>query len=240
MSRSGGEPDERWTEVDGYFTDLLLGSDPALEAALAASEAAGLPSIQVSAPYGKMLHLLARAVGAKRILEIGTLGGYSAIWLARALPPDGVLTTLELDPKHAEVATANLERAGMAATTAARSPRVEVRIGRAADTLRSLIAAGTKPYDMVFIDADKPSYPEYLELSLRLSRVGTLIVADNVVRKGAVIDAASEDENVRAMRRFHEQLAADKRVSATAVQTVGAKGYDGFALAVVVAEAAPS
>lgn len=227
MSRSGGVPDETWTAVDDYLGGLLVEEDPALQAALDASAAAGLPSIQVSATHGKMLHVLARAIGARRILEIGTLGGYSAIWLARALPKDGRLTTLELDPKHASVAGKNLARVGVGA-------RVEIMVGRAVDTLRELVAAGTPPYDMVFIDADKPSYPDYFDLSLQLSRPGTLIVADNVVRRGAVLDPKSDDANVQGMRRFHERLAAERRVAATAIQTVGTKGYDGFALAVVV------
>ena len=226
MSRSGGEPEERWTGVDRYVTDLLLGADPALDAALEASAAAGLPDIQVSAPYGKMLHLLARAARARRILEIGTLGGYSAIWLARALPPDGRLVTLEVDPKHAEVARGNLERAGL-------GDRVEVHVGPALETLRGLASEGAEPFDMVFIDADKPGYPDYLELSLQLSRAGTVIVADNVIRRGDILDGSSGDPNVQAMRRFHERLASEKRISATAVQTVGGKGYDGFVLAVV-------
>ena len=226
MSRSGGEPEERWTGVDRYVTDLLLGADPALDAALEASAAAGLPDIQVSAPYGKMLHLLARAARARRILEIGTLGGYSAIWLARALPADGRLVTCELDPKHAEVARGNLERAGL-------GDRVEVHVGPALETLRELASEGAEPFDMVFIDADKPGYPDYLELSLQLSRAGTVIVADNVIRRGDILDGSSGDPNVQAMRRFHERLASEKRISATAVQTVGGKGYDGFVLAVV-------
>ncbi|OGO73931.1 MAG: methyltransferase [Chloroflexi bacterium RIFCSPLOWO2_12_FULL_71_12] len=226
MSRSGGEPEERWTGIDRYVTDLLLGADPALDAALEASAAAGLPDIQVSAPYGKMLHLLARAARARRILEIGTLGGYSAIWLARALPADGRLVTCELDPRHAEVARGNLERAGL-------GDRVEVHVGPALETLRGLASEGAEPFDMVFIDADKPGYPDYLELSLQLSRAGTVIVADNVIRRGDILDGSSGDPNVQAMRRFHERLASEKRISATAVQTVGGKGYDGFVLAVV-------
>jgi predicted O-methyltransferase YrrM len=229
MSRSVGEPDDRWTVVDRYITDLLHEPDPDLDAALEASAAASLPSIQVSAAHGKMLHLLARASGARRILEIGTLGGYSAIWLARALPTDGRLVTLELDPKHAEVARANLERAGLARMT-------EVRVGRAVDSLRQLVAEGGAPFDLIFIDADKPSYPEYLEWSLKLARRGTLIVADNVVRRGAVVDASSADPNVQGMRRFYDRLASEKRLSATAIQTVGTKGYDGFALALVTAD----
>lgn len=226
MTSSGGVPDDTWAAVDDHFGRLLVGEDEALRAALDASAAAGLPDIQVSATHGKMLHVLARALGAKRILEIGTLGGYSAIWLARALPPGGRLVTLELDPKHAEVARANLARAGVGDVS-------EVRVGRAVDSLRTLASERAAPFDMVFIDADKPSYPDYLELSIALSRSGTLIVADNVVRRGAILDAKSEDANVRGMRRFHERLASEKRVAATAVQTVGVKGYDGFALAVV-------
>ncbi|HEX6532980.1 MAG TPA: O-methyltransferase [Gemmatimonadaceae bacterium] len=215
-----------WTAVDDYFGSLLLPPDEALDKALEAAAAAGLPSIQVTPSEGKMLHLLARMRGARRILEIGTLGGYSTIWLARALPPGGRLITLEIDPRHAEVARANLERAGV-------SGSVELRLGRALDTLPGIAAEGVSPFDFVFIDADKPSIPEYFEWSLRLTRPGSVIVVDNVVRGGAVADAASTDENVRGVRRFAEKLAAEPRVSATVVQTVGGKGYDGFALALV-------
>ena len=218
----------KWTAVDRYITDLFIGPDAALDAALAASEAAGLPAIQVSPPQGKFLYLLALATGAKRILEIGTLGGYSTIWLARALPRDGTakLITLESEPRHAQVARANIAGAGLAEV-------VDLRLGRALDTLPKLEAEKAGPFDLIFLDADKVSYPQYLEWSLKLSRPGTLILADNVVRKGQVIDAASADANVRAVRRFNELVAADKRLEATAVQTVGGKGYDGFAMVLV-------
>ena len=219
---------ETWTAVDGYITDLLVGSDPALDGALAASAAAGLPAIAVSAPQGKLLAILARAQRARTILEIGTLGGYSTIWLARALPPGGRLVTLELDPKHAAVARENLARAGL-------SQLVELRLGPASDSLRGLLAEGRGPFDFIFIDADKPGYPGYFELALRLSAPGTLIVADNVVRDGAVADPDSPDPNVQAVRRYNALLAAEPRVTATVLQTVGSKGYDGFAIALVSA-----
>ena len=219
---------DRWSAVDEYLCSQLVPADEVLESALRASAAAGLPEISVSPPQGKMLNLLARAQGARRILEIGTLGGYSAIWLARALPPDGHLVTLEADTRHAEVARENLALAGLADLT-------EVRVGQAQETLPHLIAAGAGPFDLIFIDADKPGYPGYLRWSLDLARPGTLIVADNVVRDGEVADPASADPNVRGVRQFIELLAAEPRVSATAIQTVGSKGYDGFALGVVVA-----
>jgi len=218
--------EDRWTEVDRYLTDLLLPDDPALDAALAASESARLPAIQVSPPQGMLLHLLAQIRGTRRILEIGTLGGYSTIWLARALPAGGRLISLELNPRHAEIARENVARAGLA-------EKVEVRVGPAGESLPRLAAEGAEPFDLIFIDADKPGYPEYLEWALRLSRRGSVIVADNVVRSGAVADATNLDPNVRGVRRFHEMLGAEPRVSATAIQTVGAKGYDGFALAFV-------
>jgi predicted O-methyltransferase YrrM len=218
--------ESRWAEVDRYVTELLVRPDQALNAALQRSGEAGLPAIHVSPPQGKLLELLARAMGARKILEIGTLGGYSTIWLARALPHDGALVTLEIDPKHAEVARHNLIRAGL-------DHLVELRLGPARETLSTLLAEGGGPFDLIFIDADKPGYPDYLEWALKLSRRGSLIVADNVVRDGAVIEAASPDPNVRAVRRFHELLSADPRASATVVQTVGAKGYDGLAVALV-------
>ena len=221
---------ERWTAVDRYLTDLLAPADAALAATLEESARAGLPPIAVSPTEGKLLHLLARVHGAREILEIGTLGGYSTIWLARALPPGGRLVTLELDPAHAEVARANVARAGLADV-------VEVRVGPALETLPRLAAEGRGPFDLVFLDADKGGYPAYLAWALRLTRRGSLIVADNVVRDGAVIDPASEDPNVLGVRRFLELLAAEPRVSATAVQTVGSKGYDGFAIALVTGDA---
>jgi predicted O-methyltransferase YrrM len=219
---------DRWTAVDRYFSDLLVPADPVLEAALAASTAAGLPAINVAPNQGKLLHLLARLQGALRILEIGTLGGYSTIWLARALPADGRLITLELEPKHAEVARANFARAGLA-------PVIELRVGSARDTLAAIAAEQGVPFDLIFIDADKASAAGYFSWALKLSRVGSLIIVDNVVRGGAVVDATSADPSVQGVRRFNQLLAAEKRVSATALQTVGSKGYDGFALAVVVA-----
>jgi predicted O-methyltransferase YrrM len=224
MDRLAGQ--DQWSAVDSYITGLFLPSDPVLEAALAASAAAGLPTINVSPTQGKLLHVLARAQGARRILEIGTLGGYSTIWLARALPPDGRLISLEVDPKHAEVARANLAQAGL-------SSIVEIRLGPALDTLPKLVSGGRGPFDLIFIDADKPGYADYLKWSLKLAQPGTLIIADNVVRKGAVADAASKDENVQGIRKFNEALAAEKRVTTTVIQTVGSKGYDGLALILV-------
>jgi predicted O-methyltransferase YrrM len=228
---SDDRADPRWAAVDRYLGDLLLPADPALDAALEASAAAGLPAIAVSPTQGKLLHLLARLHGARRILEVGTLGGYSTIWLARALPPGGRLVTLEVNAAHAEVARANVARAGLSAV-------VDVRVGPALETLPRLAAeAGAgAPFDLVFIDADKPSTTEYFEWALALSRPGSVIVVDNVVRDGALADAASEDASVRGMRRFVERVAAEPRVSATGVQTVGAKGYDGFVLALVLGE----
>ena len=215
-----------WTAVDKYITDLLVPSDPALEAALQAASDAGLPSIQVSPVQGKLLHLLARACQARQILEIGTLGGYSTIWLARALPAGGCVMTLEADPKHAEVARANFAHAGVASV-------IELRLGPALETLPKLAAEGRGPFDLIFIDADKSNMREYFDWALKLSRPGSVIIADNVVRQGKVLDASSSDVDVQGVRRFNERLAAEKRVSATEIQTVGSKGYDGFALAVV-------
>jgi predicted O-methyltransferase YrrM len=219
---------EIWTAVDEYVEGLFLPPDEAQAAALADSAAAGLPDIAISPAYGRLLTLLAQSHGARTILEIGTLGGYSAICLARALPPRGRLITLEFSPTHAEVARANIARAGLA-------DRVEVRVGRAVDTLAQLVAESTGPFDLIFIDADKPSYVEYLQWSLQLSRPGTLIIADNVVRQGRVIDVGDEDSNVQGVRRFNEALAAEPRLSSAILQTVGRKGYDGFALALVIA-----
>jgi predicted O-methyltransferase YrrM len=217
-----------WTAVDRYLVEQLIPADPALDAAREANAAAGLPAIDVSPLEGKQLHLLARMQKAERILEIGTLGGYSTIWLARALPPHGRLVTLEFEAKHVEVARRNLERAGL-------TSQVELRQGPAVTSLEQLHAEGVAPFDMIFVDADKRSNPMYLEWSLRLSRPGTLIVVDNVVREGAVIDARSEDPDIQGIRRFFEMLAKEPRLSATAIQTVGSKGYDGFVLALVVA-----
>lgn len=215
-----------WSAVDGYIAGHLLAPDPALDAALADNKAGGLPAIDVSPVQGKMLHLLARVAGARRILEIGTLGGYSTIWLARALPEGGMLVTLELDLHHAEVARGNIARAGL-------GDKVEVRIGPASDTLARMIAEGEGPFDFIFVDADKASYPDYFRAALRLSRPGTTLVFDNVVREGGVIDPASTDPNVPGTRALFEAMAAEPRVDATAIQTVGAKKWDGFALAVV-------
>jgi predicted O-methyltransferase YrrM len=220
---------EQWSAVDRYINDLLVPSDPALEAALAASAEAGLPPINVAPNQGKLLHLLARLQGARAILEIGTLGGYSTIWLARALPADGRLVTLEAEPRHAEVARANFRRAGL-------DRLIDLRVGRALDTLPRLAAEGGGPFDLIFIDADKASTADYFSWALKLSRRGSVIIVDNVVRKGAVADAASSDASVQGIRRFNERLAAEPRVSATALQTVGSKGYDGFALALVDAD----
>jgi predicted O-methyltransferase YrrM len=217
---------DQWTAVDHYIEGLLIPEDTALEAALRASSEAGLPHIGVSPPQGKMLHLLARMRGARRILELGTLGGYSTIWLARALPSDGRLVTLELNPSYAEVARQNIARAGV-------DHLVEQRVGPAIATLPQLVAEGSGPFDLIFIDADKASYPDYLPWTLELSAPGTAIIADNLVRDGAVIDPTREDASVRGSRRFTELLGAEPRVSATLIQTVGSKGYDGFALALV-------
>lgn len=220
---------DTWTAVDRYISDLLVPPDPALDGALEASEAAGLPRIAVSPPQGKLLQILARLMGAKNILEIGTLAGYSTIWLARALQPGGSLITLEADPKHAEVARANFRRAKL-------EDVIELRLGRALDTLPSIAAEGRGPFDLVFIDADKENIPQYFNWSLSLARVGSLIVVDNVVRDGGVIDPDNPDPMVRGVRAFNEVLAAEARVSATEIQTVGSKGYDGFAMALVISD----
>jgi len=217
---------ELWTAVDSYICNLLVPHDSALAAAVQATEAAGLPAIAVSAAQGKLLHLLARMQGARNILEIGTLGGYSTIWLARALAANGRLISLEVDPKHAEVARTNIAFAGLAGV-------VEVRRGKALDTLPQLAAESRGPFDLIFIDADKANIPAYFQWALKLSRPGTLLVVDNIVRDGKVIDAASADPNIQGVRRFNEMLAAERRVSATEIQTVGSKGYDGLAIVLV-------
>jgi predicted O-methyltransferase YrrM len=214
---------ELWTRVDEYISELLVPSDPALDSALRASHEAGLPAISVAPNQGKFLGLLAQIQGARRILEIGTLGGYSTIWLGRALPPEGRLVTLELNEKHAEVARSNIARAGLGSL-------VEIRVGRALDTLSALAAEAVEPFDFVFIDADKQSIPDYFLGALKLTRPGSVIVVDNVVRKGAVLEADSADPNVQGVRRFNELAASTAAVSATAIQTVGSKGYDGFTL----------
>lgn len=216
-----------WNATDSYISDLLIPPDAALDAALAASADAGLPAINVSPTHGKLLQLLARARDAQRILEIGTLGGYSTIWLAQAVRSNGRVISLEADPAHAELARANIARAGLA-------DRVEVRVGKALDTLPQLESERAGPFDLVFIDADKPNTADYFTWSLKLTRPGSLIFVDNVVRAGEVRDPASEDIRVVSMRRFLERLAAEPRVTATVIQTVGMKGYDGFALAVVL------
>jgi predicted O-methyltransferase YrrM len=220
---------ELWSAVDHYITGKLVQPDSALDAAAHASEAGGLPPIAVSPSHGKLLLLLATALGAKNILEIGTLGGYSTIWLARALGQQGRLITLEVDPKHAEIALANIARAGLAGI-------VELRLGKALDTLPQLVAEQRGPFDLIFIDADKENIPEYFGFALRLARKGSVIIVDNVVRDGAVIDATSKDPRILGVRRFNELVAAEPRVSATAIQTVGVKGYDGFALALVTGD----
>jgi predicted O-methyltransferase YrrM len=226
---------ELWTAVDRYISDHLISEDPALDAALAASEAAGLPAISITPTQGKLLELLVRIHGARSILELGTLGGYSTIWLARGLPANGRLVTLEADPHYAAVASANIASAGL-------TESVQVRVGPALGTLPELVSERAGPFDVIFIDADKQNNPAYLEWSLKLSRPGSLIIADNVVRGGAILDPDASDAplgdgGVRGVRRFYELLAAESRVSATAIQTVGAKGHDGFALALVTAGA---
>jgi len=221
--------EQTWEAVDTYLSDLLGTDDAALKDTLEASARAGLPEIQVSANQGKLLHLLARIQGARRILELGTLGGYSTIWLARALPADGRLITLEYDAKHAEVAQANFVRAGVAGL-------VDLRVGAALETLPQLEKEGCGPFDLIFIDADKENYAGYFQWALRLARRGAVIIADNVVRKGAVTEPGSTDPRVQGVRRFLDLVAAESRVSATAIQTVGSKGYDGFAMALVTGD----
>jgi predicted O-methyltransferase YrrM len=216
-----------WTAVDRYLNEALMGPDPVLDAALEANAAAGLPAIDVAPNQGKFLSLLAQIAGARRILEIGTLGGYSTIWLARALPPDGQLVTLELDPKHAEVALSNIARAGF-------SSLVQLRLGPALDSLAQLHAEHSAPFDLIFIDADKPGYADYLHAALKLSRPGTLILADNVVHEGIVADPNTTDPAALGARHFLEALAAEPRLSAAGIQTVGSKGHDGFAIARVL------
>ena len=217
---------EHWTAVDRYLTDLLVPTDLVLENVLRTSARAGLPAIQVAPNQGKFLQLLATLHRARNILEIGTLGGYSTIWLARALPAGGRLITLESEPRHAEVARKNISDAGLAGV-------VELRLAPARETLQRLIAEKPDPFDFIFIDADKETYPDYFKLALKLSRIGTCIVADNVIRQGAVIDLDHNDPRVQGVRRFMELIAAEPRVMATAIQTVGSKGYDGFAIVLV-------
>lgn len=218
---------ETWTAVDRYFNEAAVGTDAALDAAAAAAEAAQLPPVSVTPAYGKLLHLVARAQGAQRILEIGTLAGYSTIWLARAVPPEGRVITLEVNPKHAAIARANLARAGL-------SDRVEIRLGPALDSLSQLAGGREPPFDFIFIDADRPNVVSYFDWAVKLARPGSVIVVDNVVRKGRVLDASNSDPDIVGVRRFVERLAADSRVSATMMQMVSAKGHDGFALALVL------
>jgi predicted O-methyltransferase YrrM/DNA-binding PadR family transcriptional regulator len=221
------QPDEQtWNQVEEYFDGALLPWDSGLERALKASQLAGLPGINVSPSQGKLLYLLARAVGARRVLEIGTLGGYSTIWLARALPAGGRVISLELDTSHAEVARINIANAGLA-------DRAEVRTGQALDSLEALGAAGEEPFDLVFVDADKKSNADYFAWAMRLTHPGSFVIVDNVVRRGRVADAASTDESVLGVRRLVEAMAADGRIDVTTVQTVGSKGYDGLAIGLV-------
>lgn len=215
---------EIWSKVDDYISDKLLADDKALDAALKDSSAAGLPAIAVTAAQGKFLQMLAEMIRARSVLEIGTLGGYSTIWFARALPPDGHIITLEVDPVHADVARKNFARAGL-------QRMIELRLGAALDTLPLLVAEQSGPFDLIFIDADKSNIPAYFDWAMRLSRPGTVIIVDNVVRDGGVVDAKSKDPSIQGVRRFMDQLGRDERVNATALQTVGSKGYDGFAIA---------
>ncbi|MBI1259270.1 MAG: methyltransferase [Chloroflexi bacterium] len=219
---------ETWTSVDNYINDLFVPSDGALEAALAASNDAGLPNIQVAPNQGKMISILAQSIGAKTILEIGTLGGYSTIWLARALPADGKLISLEIDPKHAEVARANVARAGLA-------DKVDIRLGKAIESLPKVAAEG-HVFDFVFIDADKPSNTEYFEWALKLTHKGSLIITDNVIRNGGVADPNSSDPSVTGVQRFNQRIAPEKRVTTTQIQTVGSKGYDGVSISLVLSD----
>lgn len=218
--------EQKWADVDAYIADRLVGADDALTEMLAANAAAGLPAIDVSPPQGKLLYLLARMIKAKRVLEIGTLGGYSTVWLARALPDDGIVVTLEVDPHHAEVARANFQRAHVAG-------QIDLRVGRALDLLPIVAAEGLGPFDLVFIDADKASMPDYIAWALKLSRQGSVIISDNVVREGRVIEAASGDPAIDGARGSFDLMAREPRLDATAIQTVGSKGWDGFALAIV-------
>lgn len=219
----------QWTAVDDYITNLLIPSDSALDATIQSTIDANLPKINVAPNQGKLLHILAQIQGARRILELGTLAGYSTIWLARALPADGKLITLEANPKHAEVARENIDRAGL-------SEIVEIRVGAALDTLPQLANEGQAPFDLVFIDADKANIPDYFQWALKLTRRGSVIIVDNVIRKGAVIEVDSTDENVQGVRKFNTLLATESRVKATTIQTVGSKGYDGLAIALVIAD----
>ncbi len=217
---------ELWTSVDEYIEDVLDLADPVLLSAQQAADEAGLPAIAVSAAQGRLLEIFARMIGARRILEVGTLAGYSTIWMARALPSGGRIVTLEIDETHARVASSNFERAGF-------SDIIEVRVGSALETLPRLEAEGAGPFDLTFIDADKANIPAYFEFALRMSRPGAVIIVDNVIRDGAVIDSGSEDESVKGARRLNEMMAANRGIRSTILQTVGVKGYDGFAIAIV-------
>jgi predicted O-methyltransferase YrrM len=227
LQPKGSVMEDRWTAVDRYFADALLPPDPVLEAALKASHAGGLPEINVAPNQGALLQMLARSVGAKRILEVGTLGGYSTIWLARALPKGGKLITLEVNKKHADVASANFERAGLGGV-------VELRLGKGIDLLPKIAAEKLGPFDLTFIDADKPSNADYFDWALKLSRPGSFIIVDNVVRGGDVADAKSRDSSVRGVHRLVERIAGEKRVMTTVIQTVGVKGYDGLSISLVL------
>ena len=220
--------EELWGEVDKYITATIAHNDAALNAAIEANHAAGLPTIDVSAPQGKLLHLLTMVTGARRVLEVGTLGGYSTIWLARALPADGRVVTLEYAAKHAEVARKNLDAAGVGG-------KVEIRVGAAAESLEQLAREGTAPFDLIFIDADKKSNRLYVQSALKLARRGTVIIVDNVIRDGKVVDAKSEDADIQGTRAMFQLVGEEPRLTATAIQTVGGKGYDGFVIAVVTA-----
>lgn len=221
------KPLDTWKKVDDFFAEALLSPDPALTAAASANRKADLPAIDVTPLQGKFLELMIRATGASRVLEIGTLGGYSTIWMARAVGRSGKVITLEIDPQHAKVAQRNLENAEVA-------DRVELRLGPASDALADLVAEKSAPFDFIFIDADKAGYPDYIQWSLKLSRPGTLIIADNVVRDGKVVDPEDADPNIRGVRRFTELAAAEPRLSTTVLQTVSGKGYDGFAISIVL------
>jgi predicted O-methyltransferase YrrM len=218
--------EQQWSAVDDYINDLVVRPDEALDRALTATADAGMPAIAVSAAQGKLLHLIARMISAQRVLEIGTLGGYSTIWMARALPPGGRIISLELNPEHAAVASANLEHAGLGVSA-------EVRVGAALATLPALAAENPEPFDLVFIDADKANIPEYFEWGLKLSRPGGVVIVDNVIRNGAVLDSSGRDPSVAGVRRLNDLLASRPDLEATTIQTVGSKGYDGFTLAMV-------
>ena len=224
--KSNEKPNELWAAVDAYIAQNLIPSDPILEETLKANVEAGLPSIDVSPTQGKFLYLITKIKGARRILEVGTLGGYSTIWLARALPHDGKIITLELNPKHAEIAAKNIARAGL-------TSRIEQRIGPALESLAQLHSESVEPFDLIFIDADKPNNPNYLDWAIRLSHPGTIIITDNVIREGGILKADDPDPTIQGTRRFFEKLGSDPRLEATALQTVGCKKHDGFAVAIV-------